>query len=176
MKYVIDYHLLGTTKIKNYHKICKREKSWENPKKQKKLDEVNMEELGFSRSTKLFASENLNAHFRELAWRCRYLKREKLIHSFKYQNEAFFIAIKEESKEKLKIKNNKELFYYIYVFFSQKALKEKSNIIFLGFITLPPFFICLHWISLALKCKIYNGSQKLWIRKLYVQKSKFKRR
>ena len=103
-----------------------------------------MEELGFSRSTKLFASENLNAHFRELAWRCRSLKREKLIHSFKYQNEALFIAIKEESKEKLKIKNNKELFYYIYVFFSQKALKEKSNIIFLGFITLPPFFICLH--------------------------------
>ena len=53
-----------------------------------------MEKLGFSRSTKLFASENLNAHFRELAWRGSSLKRKKLIYSFKYQNEAFLLLLK----------------------------------------------------------------------------------
>lgn len=93
-------------------------------KNKKKLSEVDMNELGFSEGTKLYASENLNKYFQDLAWRCRSLKREGLIYNFKYQNEAFFITIKENSNEKLKVTEKEELFYYFYDFFFPDGPEE----------------------------------------------------
>ena len=98
-------------------------------KNKKKLSEIDMSELGFHEDTKIFASENLNEYFRDLAWRCRSLKREKLIHGFKYQNEAFFIKIKESSSDKLKITQKEELFYHFFDFFFPDGPEEDINIL-----------------------------------------------
>lgn len=72
-------------------KICS--KALKNKKKLPKLDlaDLNLD------PTKLFISENLNKYFQRIGFECRQLKREKLIHSYKFQNEAFFIKYSEES-------------------------------------------------------------------------------
>ena len=75
----------------------------------KKLANINMTELNYPDSTKLYISENLNAHFRKLGWHCRSLKREGLIQKFKYQNEAFFINLNQGNNEKLKITHEDDL-------------------------------------------------------------------
>lgn len=98
-------------------RLVNRKKIEKCLKDKKKLANVNMEELGFAPETKLFASENLNNHFRELCWLCRRLKREGLIYNFKYQNEMILITIKENSEKKLKISHKDELVYYFYDFF-----------------------------------------------------------
>ena len=68
-----------------------------------------MSELNYPDSTKLYISENLNAHFSKLGWHCRSLKREGLIQKFKYQNEAYFIYLNQGNNEKLKITHEDNL-------------------------------------------------------------------
>jgi len=68
-----------------------------------------MNTLNLPDKTTLFISENLNHYFRELGWLCRCLKREGLIHTYIYQNEAFFIKIKPNSDRKKKIIHKDDL-------------------------------------------------------------------
>lgn len=91
----------------------KSEKCLEN---KKKLEHVNLQELELN--SPLFIGENLNDHFRELAWMCRSLKREGLIHSFKYQNETFIVKAKEKSDSKIKVSHRDHLLKYYDDFFN----------------------------------------------------------
>ena len=67
------------------------EKCLEN---KKKLENIEMSDLNYPNKTRLFISENLNAHYRKIGWNCRRLKRAGLISEFKYQNEAYSIKVK----------------------------------------------------------------------------------
>ena len=53
-------------------------------------------------------SENPNKHIQELSWMFWSLKREKLIHSHKYRNEAFVVTVKETGL-RLEVRNRKNL-------------------------------------------------------------------
>ena len=92
----------------------KAEKSIEN---KKKLERVDLIKLKLDK-TPLYISENLNDHYRELAWMCRKLKREGLIFSYKYQNETFIVKAKENSDTKIKISHRDHLLKYYDDFFN----------------------------------------------------------
>ena len=83
----------------------------------KKLSNVNLADLELPFGTKIFISENLNNHFRNLAFHCRRLKRENLIAKFKYQNEAFHVNILNDSRQKYKVNHKNDLVKVISWFF-----------------------------------------------------------
>ena len=90
-------------------RFVSRKKTEQSIKSKKKLQDLNMASLNFPQDSKIYLSENLNKFFQKLAWHCRSLKREKLIHSFKFQHEAFLISINKDEKSK-KITSEQQLF------------------------------------------------------------------
>ena len=90
-------------------RFVNRKKTELSLKSKKKLQNINMDTLNLPRDSQLYISENLNRHFQKLAWHCRSLKRNRLIFSFKFQNEAFLIKISKEDKSQ-KITQDKQLF------------------------------------------------------------------
>jgi len=64
--------------------------------------------LRTSSDTKVYINENLNKHFQKMAWRCRTLKKERMLDSFKYQNEAFILYFAENNKP-IKVTSEKQI-------------------------------------------------------------------
>ena len=104
-------------------RFVNRKKVEKTIKNKKNLGQVDLNELDLPEGTKLFAGENLNEFYRELGWHCRRLKRENLIYHYKYQNEAFFIKIKENSEKYKKIFHQDDLIELFPDFFAEN-LKE----------------------------------------------------
>ena len=92
------------------------EKCLEN---KKKLENIEMSDLNYPNETRLFISENFNAHYRTIGWNCRRLKRAYLISKFKYQNEAFYIY-PENSDIKCKILHYDDFLHYFPDFFADE--------------------------------------------------------
>ena len=70
----------------------------------KLLSDSNLDDLNLNPCS-VFISPNLNKYFQLIGYECRELKRKKLIHSYKFQNEAFFIKITKDSQSFKKITN-----------------------------------------------------------------------
>ena len=106
-------HRLPLTRSNNVKrtviKFINRKKSENCIKSKKKLSDLNMGDVGFPDGTTLYLSENLNPFFQKLTWQCRKLKRQKIIESYKYQNEAVFVKVSQDSKPK-KFVNERQLF------------------------------------------------------------------
>ena len=97
-------------------RFVNRKKCEKSLKNKKKLASVDMKNLEFPEETQLFISENLNPFFRKIGWFCRRLKREK--HSYEYQNEAYFIKVRENSNS-YKIVHYDKLFENFADFFNE---------------------------------------------------------
>ena len=78
---------------KNYYKIVNRKNSDKCLTSKKKLSNLVPSDFEFPEETKIYLSENLNSHYRNLAFHCRRMKRERVISKFKFQNEAFHVTI-----------------------------------------------------------------------------------
>lgn len=93
------------------------EKSLSN---KKKLQNINKVELELP-NTPLYIGENLNDHYRELAWMCRRLRKENLIYSYKFQNECFSVKAKENSESRIKVFHKDDLLKYYNNFFNPEV-------------------------------------------------------
>lgn len=73
-------------------------------KNKKVISDTNLDDLNLNPGS-VFISQNLNKFFQHIGYECRQLKRKKLIYSYKYQNEAFFIKMSKDSNSFKKITN-----------------------------------------------------------------------
>ena len=121
------HRLPATRNNKNKKTIVRfvnRKKSEKCLKNKKKLSSLNMDSVNFPKETKIFISENLNRHFSKIAWECRKLKRERLIHSFKFQNEAFIIKCDTGDTRPLKINDVHTLYLNFPGFFVDELIES----------------------------------------------------
>ena len=82
-------------------------------KSKKKLSQVRRYE------SKIFINENLNKNFQKIAWRCRQLKKAKLIELFKFQNESFIIQVNHNERP-LKITSEKDILNFFPDYFQHE--------------------------------------------------------
>jgi len=99
------------------------EKSLSN---KKKLQNINKVELELP-NTPLYIGENLNDHYRELAWMCRRLRKENLIYSYKFQNECFLVKARENSDSRIKVFHKDDLLKYYNNFFNPEVEETSTQ-------------------------------------------------
>lgn len=81
-------------------------------------------ELGFDNDFNVFINYNLNQYFERLGWKCRVLKRNGEIHSFRYQNEAYFLYFEVNGKPvKIRTDIDIEKLFPNFVFPVKKAVQ-----------------------------------------------------
>ena len=75
-----------------------------------KLKSCSKIELGFAKNTELFFNENLSTFFQHLSWRCRVMKRKKLITGSWFRGVKLYCKVSDTSKP-VKIMHSRELIY-----------------------------------------------------------------
>ena len=86
---------------------------------------LNFQKLNFPPSSKIFISHNLNSHYKKLDWRCRSLKKNNHIFSYKFQNEAFLIKTSKDERA-VKIMKEEYLFNIFPGFFIDDILSNSQ--------------------------------------------------
>ena len=71
---------------------------------------------------KIFISENLNRYFQRIGFECRELKRGKLIHGYKFKNEAFYIKYSKDDDSFKKVSYLDTLFELFPNFYINKSV------------------------------------------------------
>lgn len=88
----------------------------------KKTENINFEEIKLPPNSKIYISENLNRFYQRLGFECRQLKRNKLIYSYKYQNEAFFIKFDKTDEKHKKITHVDQIVEWFPGFYQNELL------------------------------------------------------